>query len=247
MLTVPPRPAIERQLVLDSLGDVAVEEDPLSGQEKAAIAWHLVALTPDPGVDLRLEVDSKLKLVVGGRPLKSRPKSSQKGHSPGAGKVGQRKSWSRRAWDQTVPRCNPARACRYSETALRWSWGPSHRRHCVRSPRCWRHCPGASTTLRTDQAAASSVRHEACCFCRAVRQASCSWPPSPATALRVVQSTWAHLMWLRPAPARLELLDPELSAGDLSAVGDPARGSAEPGQQNAQAEHRFPPAWPVFA
>ena len=55
----PAQSPVDRELVLDPLGDVAVEEDPLAGQENAAIGRDLVALTPDPCVDLGLEVDSK--------------------------------------------------------------------------------------------------------------------------------------------------------------------------------------------
>ena len=67
---------VDRELVLDPLGDVAVEEDPLAGQEEAAIGRDLVALTPDPCVDLGLEVDLKPKLLVLGLELEAGAESA---------------------------------------------------------------------------------------------------------------------------------------------------------------------------
>ena len=100
MLTVPPNPRLNRELVLDPLGDVAVEEDSLAGQEEAAIARNLVALPPDPCVDLRLEVHSKLKLFVLGLPLKARAERARQRHSLGACEVSQRVSRRGRVGDE---------------------------------------------------------------------------------------------------------------------------------------------------
>ena len=42
------QPAVDRELIIDPLGDVAIEEEPLARQEEAAIGRALVALAPRP-------------------------------------------------------------------------------------------------------------------------------------------------------------------------------------------------------
>ena len=58
------KPAVDRKFVLDPLGDVAVEEEPLTGQEEAAVGRQLVVLVPDSPFDLRLVVDLEPEPVV---------------------------------------------------------------------------------------------------------------------------------------------------------------------------------------
>ena len=62
---------VDRELVLDRLGDVAVEEDSLAGQEEAAVGRDLVGLPPDPRLDLGLVVDLEPKLLVLGLELEA--------------------------------------------------------------------------------------------------------------------------------------------------------------------------------
>ena len=102
---------VDRELVLDPLGDVAVEEDPLAGQEQAAIGRDLVALTPDSCIDLGLEVELKPKLLVLGLELEARcPRCPSAATScrctcsrPGIP--------VRACRGKTAPRCSPAPEC----------------------------------------------------------------------------------------------------------------------------------------
>ena len=70
------------------------EEDSLAGQEDAAIGRDLVALAPDPCVDLGLKVELKPKLIVLGMVLEA-----------GAEKARERQPVAARNFRERVSRC----------------------------------------------------------------------------------------------------------------------------------------------
>ena len=88
-----PRPPVDRELVLDRLGDVAGEEDSLARQEETAIGRGLSGLGPDPSFNLRFVVNPEPELLVLGLELESRAEAPIQRQPLGAGDIRRRVSW----------------------------------------------------------------------------------------------------------------------------------------------------------
>ncbi len=182
----PAQPPVDRKLVLDPLGDVAVEEDPLAGQEDAAICRHLVALTPDPCVNLRLKMHSKPEFVVRRRPLEAGAEGAHERHPLGAGDIRERVSRRGRVGIKL-----PLGVVRYGRVGV-GRRRPVHGRRRSGDVGALLHRVVLGVTRvdskapRISREAASSARHAPCWSSQAARRASCSFPPSPAAARPVV-------------------------------------------------------------